>query len=69
MKIGRKLGSENKGVIESLEKFAYLPKRMTSGDIIWMEKYKETRTWNYNNPTIWHTIGYWGWQIVSRERS
>jgi len=68
MKIGRRLSPSDKGVTETVEKYAFFPKFLSNGDIIWLEKYKETRTWEYNTPGVWSTVGYWSWHSIKREK-
>lgn len=75
MKIGRILGENNVGLTETMHKYAYFPKIMTNGDLIWLEKYTETRIWESYLYKPYMTdlkdsepyIDY-RWNIINRER-
>ena len=67
MKLFRRLSSKDSGYSETVKKFALRPKRMTNGDIIWLESYEEKRVWSYKPSTIWRTVGYWGWEALERK--
>ena len=68
MKIGRRLSPKDKGFTETITQYAWTPTFMTSGDLVWLENYEETRTWDYSPSNIWRTVGIWKWNIVKREQ-
>jgi hypothetical protein len=67
MKLFRRLSPANKGYTETVKKFAFYPKKMTNGNVIWLEFYEEKRIWSYYDPTTWSTIGYYGWRPEERK--